>query len=280
MATFARTWDEVRQNLLTLENYRLSSNPELVEFYQDRVRRGTCFVAYASRGQTLFGPSRFIGYANNSQQMHENNKDKDGRETNPEIERILNDKFLPRPELESRFQEFCREYNILPDKKVRKYIRVGFSKLTEADLIYDLEQINSDPTVLETERQQLSWARVGQGQFRTQLLGIWRKCPVTGCEIHDLLRASHIKPWRACSNVERLDPFNGLLLAPNLDCAFDLGLITFSRNGELIVSSVLTSADAQRLGIVAGSRIVLNEKHQLYLEYHRTKVFQRRRGGP
>ena len=39
--------------------------------------------------------------------------------------------------------------------------------------------------------------------------------------------ASHTKPWSACTHVERLDPFNGLMLTPNLDGAFDGGLVTF-----------------------------------------------------
>ncbi|WP_245431366.1 HNH endonuclease signature motif containing protein, partial [Rhodoplanes roseus] len=40
---------------------------------------------------------------------------------------------------------------------------------------------------------------------------------MTGCEVEDVLRASHIKPWRDASDQERLDPRNGLLLSATLD---------------------------------------------------------------
>jgi len=50
---------------------------------------------------------------------------------------------------------------------------------------------------------------------------------VTGLAMSKLLRASHIKPWAACAaDAERLDVYNGLLLAPHLDALFDAGLIS------------------------------------------------------
>ena len=79
------------------------------------------------------------------------------------------------------------------------------------------------PRSTETER----WAvqRVGQDMFRGALLDYWQgRCCVTGLEVPALLRASHIKPWASCdSDEERLDVFNGLLLAPHLDALFDGG---------------------------------------------------------
>jgi hypothetical protein len=51
---------------------------------------------------------------------------------------------------------------------------------------------------------------------------------VTGLAITELLRASHIKPWAARdTDAERLDVFNGLLLAPHCDALFARGFITF-----------------------------------------------------
>jgi predicted restriction endonuclease len=65
--------------------------------------------------------------------------------------------------------------------------------------------------------------------------------------------ASHIKPWRASDNTERLDTYNGLLLLPNLDKAFDLGFITFTERGRIIVSNQLE--ESGKLGIDSGMRI-------------------------
>jgi putative restriction endonuclease len=54
------------------------------------------------------------------------------------------------------------------------------------------------------------------------------RCPITGLEQPELLRASHIKPWADCAtDAERLDVFNGLLLGAHIDAAFDSALISF-----------------------------------------------------
>ena len=64
-----------------------------------------------------------------------------------------------------------------------------------------------------------------------------------------LLRASHIKPWRAASGAERLDKFNGLLLTPNLDLAFDQGLISFDDHGQILLGEDLDPDSARALNI-------------------------------
>jgi len=98
------------------------------------------------------------------------------------------------------------------------------------------EEIDKTKAVLdklnipETEKDALIKSRVGQGRFRTEQKIYWKNhCAVTGCTLIDLLKASHIKPWRDGSNEERLDKYNGLLLVPNLDSAFDKGYILPSR---------------------------------------------------
>ena len=84
-----------------------------------------------------------------------------------------------------------------------------------------------------TERDALIRSRIGQGRFRYDLLEMWEgRCCITGLDIDALLRASHIKPWRDSNNAERLDPYNGLLLSPGYDAAFDKGLITLRLMGE------------------------------------------------
>ena len=88
-----------------------------------------------------------------------------------------------------------------------------------------------------TDAERLVVQRVGQDVFREGLLNLWEgQCAVTGLAVTELLRASHIKPWAACeTDAERLDVFNGLLLAPHLDAAFDRGFITVADDGEVVV---------------------------------------------
>jgi putative restriction endonuclease len=69
-------------------------------------------------------------------------------------------------------------------------------------------------TIEETTRDSVIKSRLGQGEYRRNLIEVWGGCSVTGCKTIEILRASHIKPWRFSSNSERLDPYNGLLLLP------------------------------------------------------------------
>ncbi|MES2631848.1 MAG: DUF2002 family protein [Pseudomonadota bacterium] len=122
--------------------------------------------------------------------------------------------------------------------------------------------------------QTLSSYRIGHGDFRQVLVDYWRSCAVTGLEAPQLLRASHIKPWTASSPVEKTDPFNGLLLAPHMDAAFDAGFVSFSDDGALLRSRRLSAADAQALGFGEGLRLRrVDARHAPYLEYHRNEVF-------
>ena len=84
-----------------------------------------------------------------------------------------------------------------------------------------------------TEIETLIKARLGQGSFRQNVLEQYPSCPLTGLDIQPLLIASHIKPWSVCNNNERLDPFNGLMLAPNIDALFDSGLISVEQSVDL-----------------------------------------------
>lgn len=128
-----------------------------------------------------------------------------------------------------------------------------------------------------TEAERLVLQRVGQDLFRLALLDFWRgRCCVTGLAVPSLLRASHIKPWAKCeSDNERLDVFNGLLLAPHIDALFDGGWVSFSDQGGLLVSKELSSAARQQLGVTSEWSVQeLTPSHSVYLMYHRQHVFR------
>ena len=56
-----------------------------------------------------------------------------------------------------------------------------------------------------------------------------------------------MKPWADClNNSDRLNPYNGLLLAAHWDAAFDSGLVTFEDGGEPRLSERLSDG-ARRL---------------------------------
>ena len=89
------------------------------------------------------------------------------------------------------------------------------------------------------------------------------------------LRASHIKPWRVSDDFEKLDGNNGLLLAPHIDHLFDGGWISFSDNGDLLVSSRLSDELLASWQIPAVSNVgAFNESQCQYLGFHREHVFK------
>lgn len=131
-------------------------------------------------------------------------------------------------------------------------------------------------TITETEIESLRKSRIGQSYFREKLLAIWGGCSITGVNHPELLIASHVKPWRDSSNEQRLDPNNGLLLIPNLDKAFDCGLISFTDEGNILLSSYLNHELLEILGISNAMQLrFVNEGMKPYLQYHREKVFRR-----
>ncbi len=136
----------------------------------------------------------------------------------------------------------------------------------------DIDTILNDSTTPSTERSELIKCRIGQGLFRQKLITYWNACAVTGYSATELLVASHIKPWHACTNAERLNPFNGLLLTPNIDKAFDAGLITFLANGSICISPLLSHPE--RFGIKPNMRVKLANEHEHFMNFHRTSVFR------
>lgn len=128
-----------------------------------------------------------------------------------------------------------------------------------------------------TEVEHLAIQRVGQGLFREALLDYWHgRCPVTGLDVAGLLRASHVKPWAACADDnERLDVYNGLLLAPHIDALFDGGWVTFLPTGAMLLSDRLPERALGSLGLRPASFIrSLVGPHMRYLEFHRTHIFR------
>jgi hypothetical protein len=134
-----------------------------------------------------------------------------------------------------------------------------------------------------TEAERLVVQRVGQDIFRRGLLDFWEgRCAITDLALPQLLRASHIKPWADCaSDAERLDVFNGILLAPHLDAAFDSGFITVDDDGAVVVAAALEESARRTLGVDKPLRVRgLAEGHRVYLPWHRERVFRRATTAP
>lgn len=134
--------------------------------------------------------------------------------------------------------------------------------------------------ISETSKKSLIDSRIGQSKFRDNLMHRWAaRCSVTGCELAEILISSHIKPWRDSNHCERLDINNGLLLIPTLDSLFDLGFITFSESGSIMLSDSLNVKEREKLGINKKMKLAItpNANMRRYLQYHRNNVFEKRK---
>lgn len=169
----------------------------------------------------------------------------------------------------SIFQERNEKGNNMYSSALIKYHE--YLKDASEELEEDIENIIQDNSYTDTDKLTLIKSRIGQGEFRKNLLSYWKDCAVTGYKTASILIASHIKPWRDSNNNERLDRFNGLLLTPNLDKAFDTGFVTFDEKGGILISDILESPNV--LGIDDNMKIKLEHSHHKYLEYHREMVF-------
>jgi putative restriction endonuclease len=89
---------------------------------------------------------------------------------------------------------------------------------------------------LETTRIVEQRVRLRQHCFASQVLGQYQYCcafcglDASTLRGHRLLVASHVKPWAASTNRERLDPRNGVSACTIHDSAFDTGLLTIQRD--------------------------------------------------
>jgi hypothetical protein len=127
----------------------------------------------------------------------------------------------------------------------------------------------------DLEKIQLTKSRRGQGIFKANVRLVENQCRITGVSNIKHLRASHIKPWAASNNDEKLDGYNGLLLSPHIDHLFDRGFISFQDSGGILVSNELNPRVLEQWSIATSSNVgVFRASQQKYLEFHRDVVFQ------
>lgn len=145
-----------------------------------------------------------------------------------------------------------------------------------AQVLDDILRIEVDLSVPETQRLQLTKARVGQGFFRKQVILLDNACRVTGVTDTRLLIASHIKPWREANNAERLSGHNGLLLSPHVDALFDEQFITFEDDGRMQVHPSLSSDVLEQWSIDPNKRVERFRPEQTTFLAHHRELFSRK----
>lgn len=139
---------------------------------------------------------------------------------------------------------------------------------------YGLNDSYGEDSVRETK------TRIGQDFFRSMLLENYNsKCAITGLDVPQVLRASHIVAW-ADDKANRMNPENGILLSATYDAAFDKHLISFDEDYRMILSKQIKdyyTSDAVKEYFFSKEGIQLNlpvrflPSHEL-LQKHREKM--------
>lgn len=141
-----------------------------------------------------------------------------------------------------------------------------------------IAEVEKDVAMDCTVKEAVIKARLGQGLFRKRMFEKYNgRCVVTGIDDANLLIASHIKPWRSANNNERISCENGLLLSPLYDRMFDLGLITFDCDMQIVVSSKLSDKNINLINIDCNTVFIHSPSKEFCenMEFHRKNIFVR-----
>jgi len=157
--------------------------------------------------------------------------------------------------------------------KFLAFAKYDYKDKHENEIKAEINKVKNSAYLQDTEKTTIIQARIGQGTFRKDAINYWKTCSFTGCNMLDLLVASHIKPWRVSNNSERLNYFNSLLLLPNYDKLFDLGYVTVDTSGKLMLSKLLSKENISLLGIGEFDTCRISEQHKPFLEYHNQHCF-------
>lgn len=143
---------------------------------------------------------------------------------------------------------------------------------------------------VETMRIAEQSIRLGQHRFAAQVLDRYgHTCTFCGfapksIPKNHLLVASHVKPWAASDDSERLDPGNGVAACPIHDAAFDSGLITVNgglrvhRAPSLELSTTTDPEVGRYFGDALSQTLIVPDGAEgpgtAYLTWHHEHVYQ------
>jgi hypothetical protein len=116
----------------------------------------------------------------------------------------------------------------------------------------------------------------GMGEFRNRVYEHHAHCPFLQQTTIDEVIV-HIRPWDECTDEQRLDPENALVLGAEYAHYFTSGFITFMENGHYCFSGAMDNDVwmGARGGWEEFSLGPLSAGLQAYLDYHRKYVFEK-----
>ncbi|MED2041296.1 MULTISPECIES: HNH endonuclease [Bacillus cereus group] len=170
-------------------------------------------------------------------------------------------------ELALKLIELISDLNIYEKKNEQLELSVDEVRRTDNNTLI--------PVISETESEVKATIRIGQQKFRKALMELWNgKCALCGINLPELLRASHSKPWKDSTSMERLNSYNGVLLCCNHDALYDKGFITFDGQGRLHISPLIVETDYLTFGLTPKAKIEIHSENKLYFKWHKKNIFK------
>lgn len=184
--------------------------------------------------------------------------------------------FLVLYQHELNLWNLVNETNINPYELALRLENQNLDSIEElfGDRDLDFSSIEGKEVLRETKN------RVNQAFFRRLVLSDYKTtCCVTGLNIPQVLRASHIVAW-VDDETNRMNPANGLCLSATYDAAFDRHLLSFDEDYRMIFSSELKAytnneSFKKHFAVHEGKSIARPERFspdQKFLAIHREKM--------
>ena len=155
--------------------------------------------------------------------------------------------------------------------------------LDGAELISDfldkraLHQLRARDDLYPEEKVEMMDSLYRRGGFRQAVEARGQLCPFSGTDEPEFMTIVLIKPWRDCTDAEKLDPENGLQLEKSLVDAFLLGAMSLQPTGHADISSQVdyekTFMGTAMSADDAFPHTRLTPRQLKYFEFHRANVF-------
>lgn len=116
---------------------------------------------------------------------------------------------------------------------------------------------------------------MGEALLKQALLRQGCACAVCGVDAPVMLEAVRPKPWIRCTEQEKLDDQNGLLLCQRHGNLFSRGLLAFDEDGRPMLSSKLPKTAAKIYSADLPEQVAFPEETKVYLNWHRAHVFKK-----
>ncbi len=189
-------------------------------------------------------------------------------------------KFVQFLSLQKREDEMVSIYDSLTDANAIS-TAMGKIKIDASPLLLEDEKIDISTQEGKTKIREVE-TRQNQNVFRRIVLKNYNsKCCVSGLDVVEVLRASHISAW-AEDKKNRLNPENGLCLSATYDAAFDRHLISLDEDYRLIFAPSLkehytNNAFKEQFCKYEGQKIIMPTRFlpsQEFLAKHREQTIK------